>query len=107
LRGGADQEEITMPRQSVKKQAAPKHAGLRNRLVGAPHRVKTPGGGTRDFLDVGYTLDEKGNLYIVRLLANQEPTTLVMYAQGAWDSIELIVNVVSEPEMPTGSHPAG
>jgi hypothetical protein len=96
-----------MPRQSVKKQAtraSSKHTGLRTRLVGAPHRVKVPGGGTRDFLDVGYTLDEKGNLYIVRLLANQEPTTLVMYAQGAWDSIELIVNVGST-EQPVMAEP--
>jgi hypothetical protein len=99
-----------MPRPSAKKQpgtrttGSGKHAGLRNRLVGAPHRVKTPGGGTRDFLDVGYTLDEKGNLYIVRLLANQEPTTLVMYAHGAWDSIELIVNVGST-EQPVMAEP--
>lgn len=101
-----------MPRQKTSKQsgqtrttASGKHAGLRHRLVGAPHRVKTPGGGTRDFLDAGYTFDEKGNLYIIRLLANQEPTTLVVYASGAWDSVELLVNVVSEEVPPPAPAP--
>lgn len=78
-----------------------KHTGLRHRLTGASYRVKTPGGGTRDFLDAGCTLDEKGNLYVMRLVAGEEPTTLVVYATGAWDSFELIVNVVSEPQTPT------
>jgi hypothetical protein len=76
-----------------------KHTGLRHRLTGAPYRVTTAKG-QRDFLDAGCTLDEKGNLTVMRLVANEEPTTLVVYASGAWDSFELIVNVVSESKTP-------
>jgi hypothetical protein len=60
-------------------------------------------GRTQDFLDAMCTLDEEGNLYVVRVPApssTEEARTLKVYAHGAWDSFELIVNVVSEPETP-------
>jgi len=109
-----------MPRQNVKKQSAratrpdrPDTKPARDRilpkvraaLTGAPYRITTPKGGWRDFADAGCTLDTEGNLYVVRLVADQDPTTLIVYARGAWDSFELIVAAVGEEQQKTPPEP--
>jgi len=48
-------------------------------------------------MDSHATLDDHGNLYIVRIPPSGEPErTLMVFAPGAWDSFELILNVVSD-----------
>jgi len=78
-----------------KSQKSSKHTGVRNRFPGAPWRVTLPKGATQDFLDAFCTLDDHGNLYVVRIPPDGSPEkTLKVYAPGAWDSFESIVPAV-------------
>jgi hypothetical protein len=73
-----------------KSQKSSKHTGVRNRLPGQPWRVTTQKG-SQDFLDAFCTLDDHGNLYVVRIPLDGSPErTLKVYAPGAWDSFESI-----------------